>query len=95
MTMKLSRRIPARTMTITASWCKREFMRMSPTYRAIRSKTRNPMDKCHWCEHPFEDGEMMALACFGGKGNKTLCQACANELIASDDHHSQSPMEGQ
>ena len=58
---------------------------MSPQFRAIRSKARNPMDTCFWCRHKFEDGELMALACFEEKkGNKVLCQDCADELLASD-----------
>jgi hypothetical protein len=56
---------------------------MSPDFRRIRSGHRNPMDTCYWCKHPFADGEMMALAAFVEKGNKTLCQSCANELLSS------------
>jgi hypothetical protein len=41
------------------------------------------MDCCYWCRHPFADGEMMALACFGGIGNKVLCQRCADDLIGA------------
>lgn len=79
--MKLSKRVPARTKTLHAKWCKADFMEMDQEFRKIRSKSRNPMDKCHWCKHPFEDGEMMALACFQKGGNKTLCQKCAAELL--------------
>jgi len=42
------------------------------------------MDKCYWCGHPFENGEMMALACFEKKGNKVLCQGCAKKLLRGD-----------
>jgi rRNA maturation endonuclease Nob1 len=80
--MKLSKIKPASTVTFTAESCTENYLAMSPKFRAIRSRMRNPMDKCHWCKHPFEDGEMMALA-FTKKGNKTLCQACASELIKS------------
>lgn len=82
-TMKLSKRKPASTVTFTAESCIENYLAMSPKFRAIRSRMRNPMDKCHWCKHPFADGEMMSLA-FTKKGNKTLCQACARELIESE-----------
>lgn len=85
MTLRLSKQIPARTMTITARWCKRDFMEMSPSYRKIRCKTRKPMDTCHWCGHKIADGEMMGLANFYEAGNKVLCQTCADELLASDE----------
>ena len=78
--LTLSRRVPARTRTITALWCKLDFMEMSETFRAIRGRSRNPMDKCYWCGHAFANGEMMALAAFKGK-NKTLCQTCGAELL--------------
>lgn len=53
---------------------------MSQKFRDIRKHFRNAMNTCYWCKHPFEDGEMMALACFRRKGNKVLCQDCANLL---------------
>ena len=83
--MKLSRKIPARTETQTALWCRKDFLEMSQRFRDIRSKSRNPMDKCFWCKHKFEDGEMMALAYFGSNDNKTLCQGCATELLDDPD----------
>jgi hypothetical protein len=85
MTLTLSKRVPARTRTETADWCQREFLPMTPDFRRIRSSRRNPMDKCYWCGHPFDDGEMMALAAFVEKGNKTLCQSCADELLSSQE----------
>ncbi len=85
MTLTISKKVPARTKTETADWCKRDFMPMSQDFRRIRSNHNNPMDKCYWCGHPFEDGEMMALAHFVGKTNKTLCQSCADELLGSQE----------
>lgn len=80
--MKLSKRIPARTKTLTAKWCKKNFLVMSPKYREVRKKMRKPMDTCYWCNHGFEDGEMMALALFNELcGNKVLCQNCADDLM--------------
>ena len=83
MALTLSKRIPAHTKTITALWCKKDFMLMSERYREIRSKCRSPMDACYWCGHKFINGEMMALASFEEikVGNKTLCQNCAGELM--------------
>ena len=81
--MRLSRMIPARRMTLIALWCKKDFVVMGDEYRHVRRVLRDPMDSCFWCGHEFEDGEMMALACFDGKGNKILCQGCATELEAS------------
>ena len=81
--LKMSKLVPARTKTLTASWCRKAFIAMSPEYRAIRAKTSKPMDTCYWCRHKFADGEMMALAAVHGSGNKVLCQSCADELLKS------------
>ena len=56
---------------------------MSPTFRKIREKSRNPMTSCFLCRHPFEDGEMMWLASFKKEGNRTLCKSCSKELLES------------
>ncbi len=79
----VTKKRPARVETIRATWCKKDFMRMSPQFRSIRAKSRRPMDACGLCRHKFADGEMMGLAAFEKGGNKTLCQACADELLAS------------
>lgn len=81
--LRLSKRVPARMRTLTALWCRRDFMAMSQEFRRIRAKSKRPMDTCYWCGHAFLDGEMMGLACFKEKGNRTLCQSCADELLAS------------
>jgi hypothetical protein len=82
-TLKLTKRIPARTHTIKAFWCRKDFMEMSDTFRQIRKKCRTPMNTCHWCGHSFPNGEMMSLAAFEKGGNKVLCQCCADALLAS------------
>lgn len=83
--MKLSKIIPPHVRTLTARWCKKDFMVMDQKYRDIRARCASPMDTCHWCGHKFCDGEMMALASFCcGTGNKMLCQTCATELLASE-----------
>lgn len=85
MSMILSKRIPARTKTFKASWCKKDFLLCDNTFRKIRSKSRNKMDCCFWCKKDFADGEMMALAhpADGGK-NVVLCQDCASKLMGED-----------
>ena len=79
----LSKRLPARTKTIVALWCKADFCVMDAEYRAIRAKHRKQFDTCFWCGHKIEDGEVIALACFVGHGNDVLCQPCAKELLLS------------
>lgn len=80
----LTKRVPARVVMKATLWCNKNFLAMSPGYRAARAKCRSPMDSCFWCKHEFTDGEMMALACFVKKGNKVLCQDCADKLLASE-----------
>lgn len=43
------------------------------------------MTPCCKCGYEFTDGELMSLACFGGKGNRTLCRDCADELVPESD----------
>ena len=66
--MQLSKRI---THIERFNWCKKDFMKMCQKYRKIRSRLRNPMDKCHWCKRKFIDGEIMALS-QPTKGNNLL-----------------------
>lgn len=80
---RLVRIIPARTETIIADWCKKDWMTMSPTYREIRGKCRNKLTSCQICRHQFADGEMMGLACFQAWGNRVVCAACADKLFAN------------
>ena len=76
------KQIPARTEKFEILGGKRNFMQMDQEYRAIRSKSKNPLDKCFFCRHPFEDGEMMGLIMIKGQTNKVVCQECwqKNEL---------------
>lgn len=79
--MHLQKLLPARKMTVVFNWCKRDFMEMGQRYRDARSKCRNPMDTCFWCEYRFKDGDMMALAQPTEGLNKILCQTCADKLL--------------
>jgi len=86
MALTLKKVIPARIKTVTAKWVQKQFMTMSPEFRAIRAKCKSPMGNCYWCGHAFFDGEMMALACFNEVkiGNSVLCSKCCDLLIESD-----------
>lgn len=81
--MKLSKKIPSRIETVEFLWCQKKYMVMSQAYRKARSKLRSKMDSCFWCRAKFNDGDVMALACVSGKGNKTLCQSCADKVLAT------------
>jgi hypothetical protein len=83
--LQLSKRIPARTKTVKFLWCKRDYSEMSQGFRDARSRSRNPMDKCWWCGHEFEDGEMMALARPEEANNVVLCQTCVVEMHGEDE----------
>ena len=83
--MKLSKKIPVRKQTIYFNWCKRDFMTMTPKYRTIRAKMRNPMDTCFWCKYKMKDGDSMALAQPKKGTNKILCSTCADELLDDCD----------
>jgi len=77
--LTLSICVPAKTLTFRLLWLKRDLMVMSPRYREIRAKVGGGMDACFVCGHAFADGEAFALACVEGRGNKTLCQSCADK----------------
>ena len=79
--MELSKHVPARTKTVKFNWCQKDWLPMSQQYRNIRSRLRNPMDKCFWCGHEFEDGELMSLAQPEKGTNKVLCHLCATNLL--------------
>ena len=82
--MKLTRHIPARTETLNVLWCRRDFLTMSQSYRAVRERMANPMDTCYLCHHKLADGETISIACIEGKGNKVLCVSCADKVLASE-----------
>ena len=80
----LTKRVSARTKTIQFTAIKMDWMVMSDRFRAIRSKSRRPMDKCFWCRKPFKNGDQMALA-FRGKGsNVVLCDTCAEKAMLAE-----------
>jgi len=67
------------TTTFKPEWIRKEFM-LYDVFRESRKNMRKKMDKCTKCKHRFQDDEMLALASFGRKGNKLLCQSCADDL---------------
>jgi len=81
--MYLTKVIPARSKTISADWCTKEWCKMNEQFRAIRSKSRKKMDHCCWCNYYFKNGEMIALAGFDN-GNNVLCQTCADKLLETN-----------
>lgn len=74
-----------KTTVYRSKWVRRDFMEMSPRYRAIRSSMRNPMTQCFKCRHDFIDGEMMGLASFGKHGNKVICTPCIDDDEKGDN----------
>ena len=83
--MRLSKVVPAHRVTITASWCRREFARYTERWQEIRASVHRPLDNCYWCKRHFDLGEMMGMACFVGKGNKMLCRKCVDLLETSHE----------
>lgn len=83
--VKLSKRIPARTKTIRFNWCVRNFLQYR-TYRQARERSRMKITKgCEWCGAAFGDDDQIALAQPDKSRNMLLCDACAVELLASED----------
>lgn len=82
MKYQLSKIAPQRRITLDIQAINLSFTRMNDRFRAIRARSKNKMDQCYWCKHPFENGEMMALA-FVESGNKALCQSCAQQAVES------------
>ena len=78
--LKLSKIIPAHIKTVKFTHVKKEFLKMGPGYRTARARMRNPLDTCFWCEHPFKDGEWMALGIPEKGTNKVMCQECHDAL---------------
>ena len=78
------RRIPARTETLTVLWCSPKFSTFDQSWRAVRAQMSNPLDTCYWCERKFNDGEIIGIASFKGKGNKVLCTGCADKIEGAD-----------
>lgn len=83
--LKLSKRVPARTVTFEATACLLNYSTMGEAWRRGRSGLRNPMNTCHWCRHVFADGESIALALTAKGSNKVLCQTCGKKLIDSKE----------
>jgi uncharacterized CHY-type Zn-finger protein len=81
--MRLMKVVPARTVTVTFTWCRKDHLEMTERYRYIRSGYKQKLDKCYWCNHKFVDGEMMAIAHAENIGNKVLCGTCADKVLAS------------
>lgn len=79
--MRLSRRVPARTVTAEFPWITKMKLPMGPAWRKARERMRNKLDKCWWCKRPFEDGDEIYAAAQAGKKNVVLCGECAKEAL--------------
>jgi len=72
----ITKHIAARTEKLEIIGGRNDFMLMDENFRASRSRSKNPMDKCGFCKHAFENGEMMGLIMIKGKRNRLSCCAC-------------------
>ena len=77
--MRLTRTVPQHTRTEQFQWIEADFLEMGPAYRRARAQMCKPMDTCWWCQRPFADGDMIALAGRVKGANVVLCQTCAAE----------------
>ena len=68
----------------TPEWINMEFLPYDEKFRTARKRARTKMDCCFKCDRRFREDEMMALASFGKKGNKVLCQRCAEYLAEGE-----------
>ena len=83
--MKLEKLVPAHKKTVAFSSCRRNAFVYDNVFIRVRSGSRNKLDKCFWCSHPFQIGESIALAIPAKGANKVLCNACATELLNSEE----------
>jgi hypothetical protein len=78
----LTKTLPARgERTSTTRFTSVGYLaKMCETWRAVRSKMRNPLDKCWWCKTPLQDGDEIHLGIREGRGgNVVLCKGCAEK----------------
>lgn len=83
--MKLTKIIPARKKTVYFLWCRKGFLVMGQGFRDARKRLKRKIKACWWCNHKFEDGEMMAMACAEKHGNVIICQNCFKSITVSID----------
>lgn len=68
-------------------WCRRDFIVMSPEFKKIREGLSKSFNRCFGCDRPFqigatpEEGEIMHIVHFNGKGNELVCTDCLNKLF--------------
>jgi len=74
--------VRTKTTRYAIEWVKLEFLPFDEKFRAVRQRHRSTTpSRCYICHRPFADGEMMALAgC--RRGNKLICRACGETLLA-------------
>lgn len=91
--MKLTRRIPAKTITVRFEWAYKNFSQCTDKYIEIRNslppRRKGTQTSCDWCRRKFERNEWFALASplpkqEGPKRNWALCHDCADNIGAID-----------
>jgi len=82
--LRLTKRIPTRTKTISFLWLRKDFLVMGDDFRKARARMRNKLTSCWWCKTDFKDGDVIALGAIKGTGNKVLCQNCASVAIKGE-----------
>ena len=65
------------TTTYKPLWISPKFTTYSRRYEQIRKNLKEQMVSCIRCDHRFEYGETVGIACFENLGNNTLCESCA------------------
>ena len=89
--MKLTKTIPAQTVTVKFKWVYKNYVQCTLEYKKIRDrlsgKRASSMCKCDWCKHGFKVDEWFALAWplpkqYGPKRNWALCHTCADLMDA-------------
>ena len=87
--MKLTKTIPAGSVSVEFAWAYKSFAKCDEAYRRIRNGCSAKMQACDWCKRAFEDDEWFAIAQpkpkqYGPNRNWALCHACADIIGAPE-----------
>jgi len=66
-------------------------MNYDETFVAARANKKEKMDRCFRCNWPFQitgDGELVSVVAFKGRGNKLVCEDCANWILGDEQEGS-------
>lgn len=79
----LTKAVPARQEKVNFLWIRRDFL-LYGEFKQAREKIGMKVQKgCWWCRDSFSDNDMLALACAEKKGNKIICQSCADKAATT------------